>query len=192
MNTNSTKSYSVSTGLIRKISSRADIASAIEAHELFQANRLNQTAASYFFESMVLAYGRPFFKSNGIGKLQDDYPNFADFEDKELNLRHKRFIDLRNKFVAHSSIEGTRVQVVPPAVINPITGELRNTYDHNIGKRKFYSNSEYAMWIIKVAYELKKRLENDIHQMMCIELEDAPRDIPFEIETGYESFVWSE
>jgi hypothetical protein len=99
-------------------------------------------------------------------------------------------IDLRNKFLAHSSAEGTRVMVVPPNVLNPITGLTRDVYDHNIGKRRFLQ-PEFASWLIAVAYELKGRLEQDIQALMTTELSGAPTDQTFELTTGYESFSWS-
>jgi hypothetical protein len=85
---------------------------------------------------MVVAYCRP-FESYRVGRILCDFPNYPDFDDSEMNLRHQRMLDIRNKFLAHSSAEGTRVMVVPPGVVNPITGFSRQSFDHNIGKRTF-------------------------------------------------------
>jgi len=44
---------------------------------------------------MVLAYCRPFTMNEGIGSLRGEYPAFPDFSDADMNLRHKRMMDLR-------------------------------------------------------------------------------------------------
>jgi hypothetical protein len=47
-------------------------------------------------------------------------------------------IDLRDKFLAHSSTEGTRIQVISPGARNPIAnGEAKDAFDFNIGKCRF-------------------------------------------------------
>jgi len=145
----------------------------------------------YFFAMMVVSYGRPFFENYRVGRIQCDYPNFPDFTDEEMNMRHRRMIDLRNKFMAHSSAEGTRIMVVPPGVINPITGTSIDQYDLNIGKRTFH-RPNYASWLIEVAYEFKGRLETDIRSLMGTELAGVSTNQPFELKTGYEDFSWTE
>ena len=183
-------SFPASTKLVRLISARSDMAEALEAWSMFTAFRGHPSAA-YLFTAMVIAYGRPFVESYRVGRIQCDYPNFPDFSDDEMNVRHRRMIDLRNKFLAHSSAEGTRVMVIPPHVANPHTGVARETYDHNIGKRTFL-HPEFASWLIEVAYAFKGRLESDISQLMSREFSGAPSDQLFELTTGYEDFAWTE
>ena len=100
---------------------------ASEAFHLFMATD-NEGARYHFFLSMVLAYCRPFTENNGIGSLQCEYPSFPNFSDTDMNLRHQRMIDLRNKFLGHSSIEGTKVYLLAPGAVSPATGDTAVGY----------------------------------------------------------------
>jgi hypothetical protein len=183
------KTFRASTKLVRLISARCDISESIDAWSTFVAFP-EHPSNRYFFAMMVVAYGRPFFENYKVGRLQCDYPNFPDFKDEEMNMRHRRMLDLRNKFVAHSSAEGTLVMVVPPGVVNPVTGSVIDRFDHNIGKRTF-DRPEYASWLVEVAYAVRERLETDIRSLMEVELAGVSTDQPFELSTGFEDFSWT-
>jgi len=107
--------------LIRLISAYADIKNSIRAGE-----SLIEGVPEDFFEdiflSFVMSYWRPFTENQGVGCIVCDYPNYPTFGDSEMSVRHSRMMDLRNKFLAHSSAEGTRIFVIPPNVLPPHGG----------------------------------------------------------------------
>ena len=162
----------------------------MEAYGHYTAS-VGTPAAEHFFFAMVVAYGRPFFESHGVGPIKCEYPKYPDFTDSDMNLRHQRLIDMRNKFLAHSSAEGTRVMVIPPGLPNPLTGIAQSQFDHNIGKRTFL-DPRYALWLIDVIYAFKGRLDADVRKQLETEFGKEAFTEPFEIETGWEEFKWTE
>jgi hypothetical protein len=100
--------------LLRFISARYDMANALDAYNHFKESPINSPIAEYFFCAMVVAYGRPFTENQGIGNIKCEYPNYPDFSDQEMSERHRRLMDIRNKFLAHSSAEGTKIIIIPP------------------------------------------------------------------------------
>ena len=108
-----------------------------------------------------------------------------------MPLRHSRLIGLRNKFLAHSSVEGTRVQIVPPGVANPIGLLPKPEFDFNIGKRTF-QDVRYVEWLRVAPDTFKTRLHADIRQLLYESFGcDSGLNAPFELPTGYESFRWT-
>jgi hypothetical protein len=105
--------------LIRLVSALYDLSQSVAATRAILAGA-PEVLFDHLFLSMVVSYGRPFLESNGAGCVLVDYPGFPDFGDDEMPMRHRRMMDLRNNFLAHSSTEGTRVQIVPPGVPNPL------------------------------------------------------------------------
>jgi hypothetical protein len=138
--------------------------------------------------SMAVSYGRPFFESNGVGRLFEEYPSYPDFADPKMNLRHHRLFDLRNKFMAHSSCEGTKVMILPPGSKNPASGEVVDRYDHLVGKRSF-GNVRFYDWLKDVAIELKSRLDGAVRKRLAEIGADLKE--PTEMETGYDDFEWT-
>src|SRR5208282_941145 len=122
--------------LIRLISAYADIKNSIRAGE-----SLIEGVPEDFFEdiflSFVMSYWRPFTENQGVGCIVCDYPNYPTFGDSEMSVRHSRMMDLRNKFLAHSSAEGTRFFVIPPNVLPPYGGTTAPYFRLDIGKRVF-------------------------------------------------------
>src|SRR3974390_2144789 len=90
--------------LLRLISARTDMQYASDAFQRFKTTA-DEGARYHLFLAMVIAYCRPFTENYGIGSLLCEYPSFPDFADADMSLRHKRLMDLRNKFLGHSSIE---------------------------------------------------------------------------------------
>src|SRR4029077_7353679 len=122
--------------LVRLISALSDMDESVQAANLMRG--APDLLYSHLFTSMVVAYGRPFTKNYGVGRIQGDYPAYPkDSDDADMPLRHSRLLDLRNKFLAHSSAEGTRVQIIPPEVANPLGAPPKPAFDFNIGKREF-------------------------------------------------------
>lgn len=177
-----------SQNLKRLISARADLLDAFDAFQLFMQNWDNPLAP-HLFGSMVIAYGRPFTENSGIGNLLSDYPGFPDYEDEEMNVRHLRLIDLRNKFAAHSSTEGTRIVIVPPGIKNPIGGNSSERWDYNIGKRKF-PDPRYAEWLMVAIETLAKKIDADIHKLLPVEFDGKETSI-FELDTGHSAHSWT-
>lgn len=140
---------------------------------------------------MVVAYGRPFTENQGVGRIQCDYPTYPDFGDAEMPVRHTRLLDLRHKFLAHSSAEGTRVQVIPPGVTNPLGVSPKPTFDFNIGKRTF-RDVRYVEWLRVAPSTFKIRLHSDISQLLAESFGgDSALNAPFELPTGHENFQWT-
>jgi len=165
------------------------MSSAIDAYQHFMAFREN-SGSEHFFFGMVVAYGRPFTNNYRLGPITCEYPEFPDFTDKDLNLRHQRMIDIRNKFLAHSSVEGTRVMLVPPGVPNPVTGETSEEFDHNIGKRMFRDPS-FSEWLIEVAFSFKGRLDQDVRKLLREEYSSLSSTQIVELHTGWTDFKWT-
>lgn len=176
--------------LVRLISALSDMNDSIDAADLLIGGAPDGLYP-HFFLSMVVAYGRPFFENYGVGRIQCDYPSYPDFGDSEMPVRHTRLIDLRNKFVAHSSAEGTRVQIIPPGVSNPLEVPLKSTFDFNIGKRTF-SDIRYVEWLRIAPMAFKTRLHQDIRNLLAESFEDdAGLSAVFELPTGHENFKWT-
>jgi hypothetical protein len=140
---------------------------------------------------MVVAYGRPFTENYGVGQILYDYPDYpANIGDGDMLLRHSRLIDLRHKFLAHSSVEGTRVQIIPPGVANPLETPAKSTFDFVVGKRRFL-DVRYVEWLRVAPESFKNRLHADIvHLLVELFGDDRELKVPFELPTGHENFKW--
>jgi hypothetical protein len=162
---------------------------ALEAYSHFVAFA-GTPAAQHFFFAMVVAYGRPFTDSYKVGTIKCEYPLYPDYLDTELNVRHQRLIDIRNKFLAHSSAEGTRIMIFPPGVVNPVTEQSSEQFDHNIGKRMFLDPA-YSEWLVKVIFAFKERLDADVREQLLTEFGASNPTESFELETGWTDFAWT-
>lgn len=176
--------------LLRLISALSDMQDAIEAADLLLSGAPDKLYP-HLFLSMVVAYGRPFTSNHGLGPLTCEFPDFRDFSDPEIERRHSRLMDLRNKFLAHSSSEGTQVLIFPPGVTNPLANNVRTEWDYNIGKRAF-TDIKYVEWLRVVPVAFKERLQFDIRQLLleCFG-RDAGLNASFALPTEYENFKWS-
>src|SRR5947207_671888 len=97
--------------LIRLISAFSDMSASVRAANLLLAG-VPDEVYEHLFLAMVVAYGRPFTENYGVGRIQCDYPHYPEPIDAEMPERHNRLLDLRNKFLAHSSAEGTRIEII--------------------------------------------------------------------------------
>jgi hypothetical protein len=131
--------------LVRLISALSDISESVRAAD-FLGEDTPEPLWQHLFVSMVVAYGRPFTENYGVGRIECDYPNYPDFGDSDMPRRHSQLLDLRNKFLAHSSAEGTRVIVFSPGVLNPLAKKPRAGFDFNIGKRVF-PDANFVKWL---------------------------------------------
>jgi hypothetical protein len=176
--------------LVRLMSALADMTDSIEAAD-FLMGGAPSALYQHFFLSMVVAYGRPFTENYGVGHIECDYPSYPDFGDSEMPARHARLIDLRNKFLAHSSAEGTQILIIPPGVANPLGLPPKSTFDFNIGKRTF-KDLRYVDWLRVAPATFKSRLHTDISQLLAEAYDgDSGLDAPIELETGHEKFQWT-
>ena len=176
--------------LIRLISARTDMDSASDAFRRF-AKTNDEDAKYHFLLSMVVAYYRPFTNNYGIGSLLCEYPTFPDFPDADMNLRHKRMMDLRNKLLGHSSIEGTKVLLFAPGATLPASGETATNYGYNVAKLSF-TESEFVLWLHDLIKAMAKRLADDI---VIIGKEIGTNYLKtgetYLLDTGKNSFEWT-
>jgi len=103
-------------------------------------------------------------------------------------------MDVRHKFLSHSSVEGTRLLVIPPAVQNPLNQAIRPDWDYNIAKRQFVQPSQrpFIDWLVPVCDALGERLDQKVRELLP--LIGRARGITgetFEIDTGADSFQWT-
>ena len=178
---------------LRLASARADVYYARQAYTMIQQCPSKEVML-HLFTSMVTSYCRPFTENYGLGSLFIEYPDYPDFEDPMMNLRHSRMMDVRNKFLSHSSVEGTRLLVIPPNVINPMNERARSTWDYNIAKRHFVQPKQrpFIDWLAPLCDELGTRLDRDV-DIALTALGNRKRifDRTFEIDTGADAFQWS-
>ncbi len=177
--------------LLRLVSAWFDISYSVQAGQLL-LNGVPNEIYGHLFTSFVISYGRPFFESHRVGKILCDYPDYPRFGDADMPTRHQRMLDLRNKFIAHSSSEGTRVQIVPPGIVDPFNSRTRNEFGFNVGKRVF-PEIQFVEWLIELPKHFKKQLETDIQILLaqCYSTRSNLNSV-FELQTGHEDFAWNE
>lgn len=175
--------------LLRLISARYDMCDGLEAYAAF-TELVGTAAGEYAFFAMTVAYGRPFTNNHGLGPIKCEFPTYPDFEDPDMNLRHQRLLDLRNKFMAHSSLEGTRVIVVPPGIPDPGTLVVRDHFEYYLGKRTFFEPA-FAAWLVEVIRAFKARLDSAVRAQLEIEFGKETFSTPVELGTGWEGFKWT-
>lgn len=175
--------------LLRLISARFDMCNGLEAFTAFR-ELAGTNAGEYSFFAMAIAYGRPFTNNHGLGSIKCEFPQFPDFEDPDMNLRHQRLLDLRNKFIAHSSVEGTRVLVVPPGVPDPGILAVRDHFEYYTGKRTFFEPA-FAAWLVEVVFAFKGRLDTAVRSQLQAEFGKQTFSSTVELETGWEDFKWT-
>jgi hypothetical protein len=174
--------------LVRLISAFSDMNDSVCAATLLLKG-VPDEIYNHLFLSMVVAYARPFYENDGVGRIQCDYPTYpGDCDDAEMTKRHDRLLDLRNKFLAHSSAEGTCIQIIPPGIAYPPGTSPRPKFDFNVGKRVF-SDLRYIEWLRVAPFTFGKRLHSDIVNL----LEEAFPDqtMVFDLPTGHEDFKWT-
>jgi len=140
---------------------------------------------------MVISYMRPFTENQGIGRLQCEFPDYPDFDLPEAGSRHQRMVDLRNKFLGHSSLEGTKVVVLAPGATDPGTGEIVSKYSCNVAKNEFL-RIEFVDWLHELVDSLECKL-NDAIEHALHEIGPAylnPSEARF-LETLADDFKWT-
>jgi hypothetical protein len=155
------------TRLLRLISARADLNYATEAFNVLSAAGL-KPLRYHLLVSAVIAYCRPFTESEGVGSLRCEYPDYPDFEDVEMKVRHQRMMDIRNKFLGHSSIHGTRALLLAPGAKDPATGEIVAVHHYAVAKREFL-RPEFIEWLTPVVDALADRVSADL-RAACVEI----------------------
>jgi len=178
---------------LRLASARADVFYARQAYDLIRQCPFEEITL-HLFTSMVVSYCRPFTENHGLGNLLVEFPAYPDYEDAMMNLRHSRMMDVRHKFLSHSSVEGTKLVLIPPGVLNSLNQVKRDNWDYNIGKRQFVQPSQRSFidWIAPVCDALGMRLDKKVHELLpLIGDQHGIADRAFEIDTGAESFQWT-
>jgi hypothetical protein len=176
--------------LLRLISARADMEYASEAFRLFQA-ACGTPAGYHIFLSMVVCYCRPFTQSRGIGSILCEYPEYPDYADEEMNMRHQRMMDIRHNFSSHSSIQGTRAFLLAPQARHPATGEIFADFYYAVAKRAF-EHPEFAPWLHELVERFAERLDADI-RVVAKEIGSnyLGEGDTYELDTGADDFAWT-
>ena len=150
--------------LLRLISARADVLYAQTAYRMFEAAS-DPDLRYCAFLTMVVSYGRPFTNNEGIGSLLCEFPDYPQFSLSDSAIRHKRMMDLRNKFLSHSSLEGIRVVVLAPNATDPGTGARVPDYSWNVAKSEFL-HPEFAPWLHALVDALETLLDVSIDEVL--------------------------
>ncbi len=176
--------------LLRLISARADVRYSQTAYRMFEASS-DPDIRYCAFLTMVVSYGRPFTSNNGIGSLLCEFPDYPQFSLSDSAVRHQRMMDLRNKFLSHSSLEGTRVVVLAPNATDPGTGSTVSDYSWNVAKNEFL-HPEFAPWLHAIVDALERLLDSSIETVMQ-EIGPAYLDSGEAryLETLADSFTWT-
>ena len=178
--------------LIRLTNGWADLLYAKQAYQLFMTSP-SEGHSYHFLLSMVICYFRPFTQNDGLGRLIDDYRDYPDFADGEMNRRHVCLNELRNNFFAHSSILGIKLELIPPNVPNPKKHQASTVWDFNIGKRLFSWDHYRPLveWAFPVIPAFMERLEADIQTLLQ---KMGPKykitDKAFPLDTGADAWNW--
>jgi hypothetical protein len=143
--------------LLRLISAKADVDYAVNAYEQFKAIEVKVLRYNLFL-AMVVAYCRPFTANDGLGSLKVELPDWPDIGLSDARMRHDRMMILRNNFLSHSSIEGSKVVLLAPGATNPKSGEKVDGYRYEVAKLEFV-REEYADWLIELINALGTRLD---------------------------------
>jgi hypothetical protein len=175
---------------LRLVNAHADMGYAIEAFRLLQSAYSTPVDYSLFL-SMVVCYCRPFTENRGLGSLFCEYPDYPDWTDPEMNLRHRRMMDIRNNFLGHSSIEGSKVFLLSPGSKHPATGDTMTTFYYAVAMRQFL-HPEFAPWLYQIVDALFRRLHNDI---LAVAKEIEERHLKekeiYEFDTGADAFSFT-
>ncbi len=164
---------------------------ASDAFKWFMATK-DEGAKPHLFVAMVLAYCRPFTENYGLGPLRHEYPSFPDFPDPEMNLRHQRMLDIRNKLLAHSSIEGTKVWLLAPGAVSPKNGEKAVGYGYAVAKLVFSEPPSYVLWLHEAVNEVKQRLDSGISQITnMVGSKHLKTGEIVLLDTGKQPFQWT-
>jgi len=175
---------------LRLVSAHADMGYAMEAYQVLQ--HAYSTPADYsLFLSVVVCYCSQFTQSRGIGSLLCEYPDYPDWSDPEMNLRHQRMMDIRNNFLGHSCIEGSSVFLLSPGSNHPATGDTMTMHYYAVAKRHFL-HPEYTPWLYQLVDALFRRLDGDIRavakEIGATYLKDTET---YKLDTGTDSFAWT-
>jgi hypothetical protein len=174
--------------LVRLISAFSDMNDSVCAAKLLLGG-VPDEIYNQLFLSMVVAYTRPFTENYGVGRIQCDYPAYPeDCDDAKMLERHNRLLDLRNKFLAHSSAEGTCIQIIPPGVTCRPGSPPQPKFDFIIGKRVF-PKIEFVECLHVAPVTFGKRLHFDIVNLLGKIFPD--QTVAFDLPTGHEKFKWT-
>lgn len=179
------------TGLLRLISARADMEYAMEAFNQLRVSD-DERARYSLFLAFVVSYCRPFTENSGIGSLGVEFPRYPEeLKLQDAEIRHQRMMGLRNKFLSHSSLEGTKLVLLSPGAADPGTGKIVKSFTWNVAKLEFL-DQRYAEWLVEIVDALKLKLS----ELIVSKLADiGPRYMDSEearyIETAADDFRWT-
>jgi hypothetical protein len=175
--------------LCRLLSAHTDVRFAIHAYsQIVLCDNIDERY--HPFLSMVICYCRPFTESRGIGSLLAEYPDFPDYPDTELNIAHKRLLTLRHDFLSHSSSVGSKVFLVFPGAVHPVTKKVVSVASFAVAKRTF-DDPRYLDWLLATIKKLETRLARDIDSILGELSATVPSGTLIELATGADQWNWN-
>jgi len=164
---------------------------ALKAYAKYKASHDDGERYSHFL-TFIVSYCRPFTASHGLGSLQVELPDHPQELDLvEGSIRHQRMMDLRNKFLGHSSLEGTKVVVLAPGATDPGTQTVATSYRWNIARREF-SDERYAAWLEELVRAFALKLDEMIDALVTEvgKLNLDPAEVRY-LDTPADNFEWT-
>lgn len=176
--------------VLRLLSARRDLEYTEEAMQFFLGTTSSELRY-HLFVSMVVAYCRPFTENEGVGSLKIEYPNYPDYSDQEMNIRHERMVSIRHQFLAHSSLAGTKCVI--SSTLHPVEGSkiVEEHFDYSIARRDF-TKERYVIWLFDVCKALRLRVHNDLPKVLAENYSKGMGiNTPITLNTDIDTFDWT-
>lgn len=164
--------------------------------DLDPARAITDDEAQMFFLAMVVAYARPFTANDGIGAVWQDYQDPAScpefFNDPDMHRQHEQLMTLRNNFMSHSSVVGTKVKVYPPGYAPANGAPPVSDFLFAPGKQRF-ADPRFVHSLLGLPRAFRDRLDKDIKALLLAvdpHHAKAKHAWPLTIEPDVKPFVW--
>jgi len=114
-------------------------------------------------ETIIISYARPFTDNEPFGTLSKKYCKFSS---QRLADLHKKMIDTRNHYIAHSDSDVRRVTIIPPGTKN--YGEYRSGRSKDIGFEITNKRFEIATFtdILELCQDVGSSIHKDVNKLL--------------------------
>ncbi len=154
------------TKILRIYSAWNDMREAVVAGELLLSMQSHYEGvpddlSATLFNAMICAYARPFTSNDGLGRIQDDYKTYPDFDPQ----RHARLLELRHNFGSHSNGLGSGIKVFLNTPLQPGEPAPAQAIGFAFGKRRF-AKSEYVAWLLHTPRVFQSFLYSELTKLL--------------------------